>query len=121
MESRKLSIAVCTAFLFSVVGVVEIIPSLNAMLELRPLPSRGSRYLILSLFLLDIVGCWLVSLASTAWSSAKENLIPTPKSFSSIGKETAADLEARLLGEEETTNRMLVAAMIFATVILTLF
>jgi len=121
LESRKLSIAVCTAFLFSVVGVVEIIPSLNAMLELRPLPSRGSRYLILSLFLLDIVGCWLVSLASTAWSSAKENLIPTPKSFSSIGKETAADLEARLLGEEETTNRMLVAAMIFATVILTLF
>ena len=63
----------------------------------------------------------LLKVAPFQNKSAKENLIPTPKSFSSIGKETAADLEARLLGEEETTNRMLVAAMIFATVILTLF
>jgi manganese-transporting P-type ATPase len=117
LESRKLSVAVCAAFFSSVMGVAETFPILNAILELKPLPSRGSRYLILSLFIFDIAGCWLVNLMCTSLSTTKSELVkPTMKSSTTRGEETAADLEARLLKEEETENRKLVTAIVAATI-----
>ena len=114
LESRKLSLAVCAALLFSVAGVAETMPTINAMLELRPMPSRGARYLILSLFIFDILGCWLVDFVCTNLTSRKEIRDLTKRR----PENTAADLEATLLDEEERENRKLVIAMVTATVIL---
>lgn len=117
LESRNLSVAVCAAFLGSVVGISGTFPVLNAMLELKPLPSRGSRYWILSLFLFDIAGCWLINRMCTLVSSTKAELVTPTVRKSSTGEETAADLEARLLKEEETDNRKLVMAIVAATIV----
>ena len=114
LESRKLSLAVCVAFLFSVVGVAETIPMMNTVLELRPMPSRGARYSILSLFIFDILGCWLVDWVCTNFTGTKE-ISTMPKRGS---ENTAADIESTLLDEEEKENRKLVIAMVIATVIL---
>ena len=102
------------ALLFSVAGVAETMPTINAMLELRPMPSRGARYLILSLFIFDILGCWLVDFVCTNFASRKEIRDLTKRR----PENTAADLEATLLDEEERENRKLVIAMVTATVIL---
>jgi hypothetical protein len=53
----------------------------------------------------------------TLVSSTKAELVTPTVRKSSTGEETAADLEARLLKEEETDNRKLVMAIVAATIV----
>jgi hypothetical protein len=87
--------------------VSETFPQANALLELRPLPSKRFKRLFLVLFAIDFFGCiagkWLVDGFGKQVSAGNEAVATLPRS--------AADAEEALLTEESKANQALLVAM----------
>lgn len=104
LESRKLCVSVGLALLFAIAGVSETFPWANTFLELRPLPSRRFRRVLLVLFAVDFFGCFAATCVFKGFREQHKEVVAThPKS--------AADAEEALLAEESKNNQALLLAM----------
>jgi magnesium-transporting ATPase (P-type) len=99
LESRELCFASAFTTLFSVVCIAETFPFINTLLELRPLPSRKSKFCILGIATFNILACVFCRILSEI---PFKNQAMGPK----VNKEgnNAADLEETLLEEESKQN-----------------
>ena len=98
---------VSLARLFAITLVSENFPWMNKLLELRPLPSRRFRRVLLSIFAVDFLGCfaskWLIEGLNGKGKVVGDAKIAVQSS--------AADVEETLLAEESKENQALLLIM----------
>jgi hypothetical protein len=100
LESSELVVASSITALFSVACIVEFFPPINGWLELRALPSRKSKLVILGLATTNVLACIVCRILSELpLERHKEN-----EEVNSSKTKTAADLEVELLKEESKKN-----------------
>lgn len=99
LESRELCFAACATLLFSTVCIAENFPFINGLLELRPMPSRKSKFIILSIAMVDVLVCIICRIFSEI---PLKRYATAPKVNSE--SDVAADLEEKLLEEESKQN-----------------
>jgi magnesium-transporting ATPase (P-type) len=107
LESRPLCLSAGVAVLFAVACMAETFPFINDFLELRRMPSRQSKLILLSIAFADVALCVLCRFLSSQLLDSKEVQEVLPYSDLDI----AADAEEKLLGEESKQNRNLVLIM----------
>ena len=113
LESRQLCLFAGLSILFAVACMTESFPSLNQMVELRRLPSRRAKFVILFIAAADVAACILCRQLSALFfhldsghNRANEGTIKEKHVVA-----TAADFEETLLHEEANQNRTLVLLM----------
>jgi len=103
LESRELCFVSAVTALFSVVCITGNFPFILDILELRPLPSRKSKYILLGIITFNVLACiGCKTLSEFLFLRKRETTVPRVKV--SITK-NAADAEETLLIEEAKQNR----------------
>jgi len=103
LESRELCFVSAVTALFSVVCITGNFPFILDILEIRPLPSRKSKFILLGIITFNILACiGCKTLSEFLFLRKRETTVPRVKV--SITK-TAADAEETLLIEEAKQNR----------------
>lgn len=117
LESRQFCIFAGTSLLFVIACIAETFPHLNALLELRSLPSRKFRLCLVALLLINFAGCFAAD-----WACS---VLLNPDCHSSrqdrrneVQVQTAADEEELLLSEESKSNKLLLATMLAGMIFL---
>ena len=114
LESRQLCLWIGASFLFVIACATETMPQVNEFLELRLLPSRRYRSIILAILLIDMFGCFVAKwIVGGFLMDRSESDIAAKK-----GSKSAADKEEALLAEEEQENKKLLLAMTIGAVVM---
>ena len=103
LESRSLCNTALLTGGLCVALIVELFPKINAVLQLRPMPSRKSQGIFLLIAFLNVGASTFVSRLFTSTGPAMEEMDKSVARAEN-GQEGAADLEERLLREESSLN-----------------
>jgi hypothetical protein len=112
LESRTLCVSIGLALLFCVAGVSEAFPDANALLELRPLPSKRFKRVFLALFAVDFFGCLAAKWLFEGFREQDEVVDKEAVASTSTRPKSSAHAEEALLAEESKANEYLLAAMV---------
>lgn len=102
LESQSFCTLTIINILFCTALIMESFPILNRILELRPLPSTGSKLMFLFIAFVDVGASMLCQNLSDLWFLEKRSDKSIRKRHGS--GESAADMEADLLKEEAGMN-----------------
>ena len=106
LESEKFCKLTIMNILFCLALILESVPLLNRILELRQLPSIASKLAILAIALFDVGACMICQYLSDLYFQQTRNTSPGKKKTS---RKSAADMEEELLHQESRRNLRSVA------------
>jgi manganese-transporting P-type ATPase len=113
LESRELCKYAGLTMLFSIACITESFPWMNRMLELRRLPSRKSKLIILSIATLNAMACVLIRVLTDLLLPRDLLKSSTKGEYgSTVVAVDAADEEEKLLREESQHNKFMVLVML---------
>lgn len=122
LESRSLSVATMVTIGCVIVGIFsDMIPIITvSLLELKPMPTKQSQWIVFLLILSNVVGCIACRFVAENWflpevvagnytkksqrSTGIRDKLRTKAILSPLSLSTAADLEEQLLEEETALN-----------------
>lgn len=118
LENRQLCLLIMAGLLLPVLLLLEVLPPVNALLELRPLPSRLEKAKLLLVLVLDLAASWIVSQLSGRWEVHEDPI--DDEITSSSGTRSAAREEEILLSEETALNQRVVQLGMVLSVVVVL-
>ena len=121
MESKAFCIRAIASVFFCVACATEMVPSINAFLELAPMPSRASKIYLLVIFAFDSFLSFLADFICTLLfdynrlQASKSQTIEEPKSMDTL----ASDLEERAIAQDYIRNKRFIAILVLMISVMT--